>query len=89
MSYTHLTISERAKIETYLDLGYSIRRIALRLKRSPSTISRELRRHTNCSIEEAHARYQTNKSNCGAKLKFTTEVNEVVQEKLNATWSPE
>ena len=88
MSYTHLTIYERAKIKTYLDLGYSIRRIAVCLKRSPSTISRELRRHTDCSAEEAQARYQTNKSNCGAKLKLTTELKEAVQEKLNDTWSP-
>ena len=49
MSYNHLAISERSKIETYIELGYSIRQIANRLKRSPSTISRELRRHTNCS----------------------------------------
>ena len=89
MSYTHLTISERAKIETYVDLGYSIRKIAVRLNRSPSTISRELHRHENCSAEEAHARYQVSKSNCGAKTKLTTEVKEVVQEKLNDTWSPE
>ena len=89
MSYTHLTISERSKIETYLELGYSIRQIAKRLKRSPSTISRELRRHTNCSPEKAQARYQVNKSNCGAKSKLTPELKEVVQKKLEETWSPE
>jgi len=50
---------------------------------------RELRRHPNCSVEEAQARYQADKSNCVAKLKLTTEVKEVVQEKLNDTWSPE
>ncbi|WP_245987463.1 helix-turn-helix domain-containing protein, partial [Ureibacillus endophyticus] len=65
MSYTHLTISERSKIETYFELGYSIRQIAEFLKRSPSTISRELRRHLNCSPEEAQARYHSNKSKCG------------------------
>ncbi|MFB5085741.1 IS30 family transposase [Psychrobacillus sp. PGGUH221] len=89
MSYTHLTISERAKIEAYLDLGYSIRRIAKLLDRQPSTISRELKRHENCTAEEAHIRYQLNKSNCGAKSKFTPELKEAVQEKLLDTWSPE
>ncbi|RKQ13341.1 helix-turn-helix domain-containing protein, partial [Ureibacillus endophyticus] len=53
------------KIETYFELGYSIRQIAEFLKRSPSTISRELRRHLNCSPEEAQARYHSNKSKCG------------------------
>lgn len=89
MSYTHLTISERSKIETYLELGYSIRQIANFIKRSPSTISRELRRHTNCSPEEAQTRYQVNKSNCGAKSKLTHVLKEAVQEKLGETWSPE
>lgn len=89
MSYTHLTISERSKIETYLELGYSIRSISKKINRSPSTISRELRRHPNCTAEEAQVRYQANKSNCGAKLKLTAELKEAVQEKLGETWSPE
>ncbi|MCP1144702.1 IS30 family transposase [Lysinibacillus endophyticus] len=89
MSYTHLTISERSKIETYFELGYSIRQIAEFLKRSPSTISRELRRHLNCSPEEAQARYHSNKSKCGAKSKLTPKLKEVVQKKLGETWSPE
>lgn len=89
MSYQHLTISERSKIETYIELGYSIRETAKCLKRSPSTISRELKRHVNCTAEEAQARYQSNKSNCGAKLKLTPELKEAVQEKLGETWSPE
>lgn len=88
MSYPHLTISERSKIETYLELGYSIRAIAKRIHRSSSTISRELRRHLNCTVEEAQIRYQENKSNCGAKLKLTVEIKDVVQEKLGETWSP-
>lgn len=89
MSYRHLTISERAKIETLLELGYSIRKIAKQLKRAPSTISRELKRHAACTPEEAQARYEINKSNCGASSKFTLELKELIQEKLNETWSPE
>jgi len=89
MSYTHLTICERSEIETYLELGFSIRTIAKKMDRNPSTISRELLRHPNCTAEEAQARYQANKSNCGAKLKLTDELKETVQEKLGETWSPE
>lgn len=61
MSYTHLTISELSKIETYVELGYSIRQMVDRMKRSPSTISKELQHHKNCSPEEAQTRYQANK----------------------------
>ena len=78
MSYTHLTIFERAKIEANLELGYSKREIARQLKRSPSTISRELKRYTNWSAEVAHNHYQANKSNCGAKLKLTPALKEAV-----------
>ncbi|MFN3365508.1 MAG: helix-turn-helix domain-containing protein, partial [Exiguobacterium mexicanum] len=45
MSYTHLTTAERVKIETYLGLGMSVRSIARRLGRQPSTVSREIRRN--------------------------------------------
>jgi len=89
MSYKHLTISERSKIETLLALGFSIRAIAKQIKRSPSTVSRELKRHFNCSVEVAQKRYKVNKSNCGAKSKCTPELKDAVQEKLRATWSPE
>ncbi|WP_353048056.1 helix-turn-helix domain-containing protein, partial [Exiguobacterium sp. s151] len=38
-SYTHLTTTVRVKIETYLELGMSIRSIARRIGRQPSTVS--------------------------------------------------
>lgn len=43
---THLTYDERVRIETLLDEDASVRYIADRLDRSPSTISREIKRHT-------------------------------------------
>ncbi|MCW6677530.1 helix-turn-helix domain-containing protein, partial [Aerococcaceae bacterium NML180378] len=42
MRYKHLTIDERSCIYQFKNLGMSIRQIAKTLKRSPSTISREL-----------------------------------------------
>ncbi|WP_082874179.1 helix-turn-helix domain-containing protein [Exiguobacterium sp. KKBO11] len=43
MSYVNLTTSERVKIETYLELGFSMRKIAQHIGRQSSTISRELK----------------------------------------------
>ena len=47
MSYYHLTITDRIKIETYLDLGLKPCQIASKLGVHKSTISRELRRCQN------------------------------------------
>ena len=44
MSYHHLTITERIKIETYLELGLKPCQIARKLGVHKSTFSRELRR---------------------------------------------
>ncbi len=43
---SHLTAKERVRIQTLLDEKLSIRFIAERLNRPPSTISREINRHT-------------------------------------------
>lgn len=42
--YTHLSLDERIEIEKHYDRDFSIRQIAVRLGRSASTISREIRR---------------------------------------------
>ena len=47
MSYSHLTITDRIKIETYLDLSLNPCQIANKLGVHKSTISRELRRCQN------------------------------------------
>ncbi len=69
MSYIHLTTVERVKIETYLGLGMSIRSIARRLGRQPSTVSREIRRNPGYTTERAQERYAKAKGNCSAKTK--------------------
>ena len=89
MSYIHFTIAERSKIETLLELGFSIRRIAHKLGRAPSSVSRELKRNPNYKCDQAQERYQQRKAQCGAKVKLTTKNKEIIQEKLNQTWSPE
>lgn len=45
MTKTHLTLDDRVRIQHYLDDHHSIRYIAERLDRSPSTISREIKKH--------------------------------------------
>lgn len=89
MSYTHFTIMERSKIETLLELGLSIRKIAQKLDRASSSVSRELKRNPNYQCENAQKRYDQEKAKCGAKSKLTSEKKTVIQEKLNETWSPE
>ncbi|WP_114166976.1 IS30 family transposase [Exiguobacterium sp. TNDT2] len=89
MSYTHLTTAERVKIETYLELGMSIRSIARRLGRQPSTVSREIRSNPGYTAERAQERYAKAKRNCGAKTKLDDRMRRTIIEKLRATWSPE
>ncbi|WP_214755164.1 IS30 family transposase [Exiguobacterium sp. s16] len=89
MSYTHLTTTERVKIETYLELGMSIRSIARRLGRHPSTVSREVKRNPGYESGRAQQRYVKKKANCGAKTKLDEATRRTITEKLWATWSPE
>ncbi len=46
MSYNHITINERCCIVEYLNLGWSISKIAKELNRNKSSISREINRNT-------------------------------------------
>lgn len=89
MSYVHLTTSERVKIETYLELGFSIRKIAKHLGRQPSTISRELKRNPSYNAIKAGRRYEMQKKNCGAHTLFNDSIGSRILEKLQDTWSPE
>lgn len=51
MSHTQLTYEERCHIEEYLQAAHTQKYIALKLKRCPSSISREIRRN---SIRDGH-----------------------------------
>lgn len=55
--YHHLTIVERELLYGFLQKGLSLRNIAQRLKRSPSTISRELRRNPEYLPIQAQRNY--------------------------------
>nr|WP_235195169.1 helix-turn-helix domain-containing protein [Exiguobacterium oxidotolerans] len=88
MSYVHLTTLERVKIKTYLELGFSIRKIAGCLGHQPSTISRELRHNLHNGASRADQNYAEQKKKCGARTKFTLERGVRILEKLRDTWFP-
>ena len=84
MSYQHLTTFDRARIETLKAESKLIRDIAKQLKRSPSTISRELRRNQvgdTYQSEVAHETYQTRRDNCGRIGKWSEEIAATINEK--------
>ena len=89
MNYTHLTINERVKIEGYLDIGYSIRKISTLLKRVYTTILRELKRNQIYKASNAQTNRQLSKKRCGAKLKLTQDIKEAIEQYLKLSWSPE
>ena len=93
MNYKHININERCCIANFLDLGWSIRKIAKHLNRNASTISREIKRNSVNGKYLAHIaneKYINNKINCGAKSKLNNnELVQYIENSLNKTWSPE
>ncbi len=93
MNYKHITINERCCIANFLDLGWSIRKIAKHLNRNASTISREIRRNSVNGKYLAHIAneiYLNNRMNCGSKGKSSNcKLIEYIENGLNKTWSPE
>lgn len=92
--YNHFNINERETIFEMLAKGNSIRSIAKDLNRSPSSISRELKRNSlnnRYSPSQAHSNYINNKSKCGAKRKILDPIikNKVQDLFLKFQWSPE
>lgn len=95
-SYKHLTLSEREYLEEKLKEGKSIRWIASSLGRSPSTISREIKRNWSAKAKRYHHwnannRYKCRRKNCHRKnnLLLCSEAFTYVLDKLLRFWSPE
>lgn len=95
MSYTELSVEERATIQVgqYQDL--SQREIARMLGRSPSTISRELRRNRSLNgryvahVAQAHTRERRKVCRPARKLVLGNERFELVLHLLRERFSPE
>ena len=90
--YRHLSIEERCEVARLRTAGYSVRQIAASLDRSPSTISRELKRNGSrtqgyqpgYADQQAHARRWH-----GSKLERNDSLREQVLACLRQNWSPE
>jgi IS30 family transposase len=89
----YLSAAEREEIAVGLARELPLREIARRLGRSPSTVSREVRRNSVRGIYRAHlagreARERARRPR-PAKLAVNDELREWVQHKLRKNWSPE
>jgi transposase, IS30 family len=95
MHYNHLSIEEREKIQELLWQKKSIRYIAGELGRSPSSISREIKKNQSPQRKQytprlANERALTKRSSRGApKLVQNTELYQYVVYHLKLGWSPE
>lgn len=90
---SHLTLEEREEIPRGLAQGESIRAIARRLGRAPSTISREIARNKGCSkyrAIDAHDRawYQAKRPE-PCRLNETPVLADFVRDRLIENWSPQ
>jgi IS30 family transposase len=91
----YLSLLERQRIATLRERGLGVREIARRLGRSPSTISRELRRHLrphdrgiyDGDLAHARARERSRRPR-RPLLSREPELRQIVQDKLKEEWSP-
>lgn len=93
--YTHLTTQDRETAMVMLSQGCSLRAIARRLGRSPSTISREMKRNCTAngiySAARAEKRYHKRRKRCHREaILKDAEVAAYVTERIQELkWSPE
>lgn len=88
-----LSLAEREEISRSLASGDSIRCVARRLKRAPSTISREIRRHGGVpryrATEADKLAWNRARRPKRCRLGLYPRLRRVVAEKLRADWSPQ
>ena len=89
---TALTLAEREEISRALVTGESIRSIAARLERAPSTISREVKRnggHESYRANQAdEATWERARRPKCCKLRENRTLARIVAAKLKVFWSP-
>lgn len=88
-----LTLSEREEISRGIVAGLSVRAIAETLKRSPSTICREIHRNGGYDHYRANkaeqAAWDRGKRPKPCKLKILKPLKNIVAKQLKANWSPQ
>ena len=90
--YEHFTLEERCTIARLHQAGQSIRQIATALDRSPSSISRELKRNhgTQVGYKPAYAQEQAAARRWkGSRLERDADLRRLVLGCLQRGWSPE
>ena len=94
--YTHFTLNERKYLQESLESGDSIRKIAKALRRSPSTISREIKRNWSKKSNHYHhwaaqIKYWERRKSCHRKNNLLKDnaAYAFALEKLHQFWSPE
>ena len=90
--YGHFTLEERCTIARLQQAGQSIRQIATALDRSPSSVSRELRRNHGRQVgyKPAYAEEQAGARRWkGSRLDRDPKLRDLVLDGLRRGWSPE
>lgn len=89
----HLSVTEREEISRGIATGESLRQIARRLGRAPSTVSRELVRNGGRghyrALRADRAALGRARRPKAAKLAFNSRLRQVVEAKLAEWWSPQ
>lgn len=95
MNYTHFSKSERIELSILLKKGYSLRSIAGALSRSPSSVSRELKRNKvkkhydglkanhKAYVKRKYSKYQ------GMKIREHPELEAFVRLGMESHWTPD
>lgn len=93
MNYQHLTAAARGAIEILLQEKYTVRAIARKLGRSPSTVSREITQRglpTGYRAAYAQAHYQKQRLRCRGHQKCASlKRQKHITKNLGLGWSPE
>ena len=93
--YQRLSFKEREEISRHLAMKASIRHISRCLNRSPSTVSREIKKtsrrigHYRCVLANSSARQLTHQAKKPRKLIKNKRLRSFVFEHLQLFWSPE
>lgn len=95
MAYRQLNAYERAQIQILQEEGYGLGDIAKALKRSKSTISREISRNSCTGIgykaefAEYHAKHRRAEANKRYKIAEGSPLEHFIMDKLRQRWSPD
>lgn len=95
-NYQHLTSAERKELSILHNKGYSMRAIAKTMKRSHSTISRELNSrkmktgdYDACKAQQKAQNKRRFSKYQGMKVRSDPEIENYIREKIQLKWSPE